>query len=77
MELTKQHFDKQIAKLATKDDLLALRTEIGGDIDNAVEELARITKAGFDDVLERLDVTERVYTLEKDMKKIKDAIHIK
>lgn len=77
MELTKQHFDKQIGKLATKDDLLALRTEIGGDIDNAVEELARITKAGFDDVLERLDVTERVYTLEKDMKKIKDAIHIK
>jgi hypothetical protein len=70
MELTKEYFDEQIKNLATK-----------ADIRDAVEELARITNAGFDDVQKRLDVTERVQkietTLERKFGKLEEALHIK
>ena len=72
MELTQQHFDEQIKKLATKDDLKG-QTKI---LSEQIEELARMTKDGFDDVLERLNYKERVQKLEKEMKELKTALHL-
>ena len=71
MELSKEHFDKAIKGLATKDDLkgLASKTDI--------EELARMVSSGFEDLRKRMDVRDRVIKLEGDMKKIKDALHIR
>ena len=84
MELTKkeleQVLDQKITNLPTKDDLkkaiVASEKKIITRIDEAQEELARMTKSGFDDVLERLDVKERVQKLEKEMISIKTALHL-
>jgi len=46
--VTKEELVQQIAPLATKKDLIPLATS------EQVEELARMTKNGFDDVMERL-----------------------
>ena len=40
------------------------------------EELARMTKHGFDDVLERLDVRERIQIVEQKLQRIEEALHI-
>ena len=84
MELTKkeleQVLDQKITNLPTKDDLqkaiVASEKKIITRIDEAQEELARMTKSGFDDVLERLDVKERVQKLEKEMISIQTALHL-
>jgi hypothetical protein len=64
-QLTEERFEEilteKLAPLATKDQ---------------IEELARMTKHGFDDVLERLDVRERVYVVEQKLLKIGEALHI-
>jgi hypothetical protein len=70
MELTKEYFDEQIKSLATKTD-----------IREAVDGLAQITNSGFEDIQQRLDVTERVQkietTLERKFAKLEEALHIK
>ena len=80
MELTQQHFDQVVKTLSTKDDLKnAISTseqKIIARIDEAQEELARITNTGFDDVLERLDVKERMQKLEKQMTELRTALHL-
>ena len=64
-QLTEERFEEilteKLAPLATKDQ---------------IEELARMTKHGFDDVLERLDVRERMYVVEQKLMKIGEALHI-
>ena len=63
--LTEERFEEiltaKLAALATKDQ---------------IEDLARMTKHGFDDVLERLDVRERVSVVEQKLQKIGEALHI-
>jgi ornithine carbamoyltransferase len=61
MELTKEHFDQEISKLATKEQ---------------IEDLARMTSRGFDDVLERLDVRERMQAVENNLQLIAETLHI-
>ena len=41
-----------------------------------IEELTRMTKDGFDDVLDRLDVKERVQRLEKQLSELRTALHL-
>ena len=65
MELTKEYFDKQIGKLATKEDL---QQEIG--------ELAGMIARRFDEVEKKLDVREEVERLKGQMKKVWDALHL-
>ena len=78
-----------LKSFATKDDLknfpnrqdlstaiLSSEKRIVARIDEAQEELARMVKNGFDDVLERLDVRQRVERLETDMSKIKNSLLI-
>jgi hypothetical protein len=54
MELTQEYFDQQLKSLATKAD---------------IEELVRMVNDNFDDMRTRLDVTDRVQTLEQVMHK--------
>jgi hypothetical protein len=73
-ELTREYFEQHLADklspLATKQDVRA-----------AVEELARITNSGFEDIQQRLDVTERMHkietTIERKFTKLEEALHIK
>jgi hypothetical protein len=73
MELTQEHFDEQIKKLATKKD-----------IEEQTEALARIISdtiatpmhERFDELKDYLEVREDVATLKVDMVKIKEALHI-
>ena len=64
-QLTEERFEEiiteKLAPLATRDQ---------------IEELARKAKHGFDDVLERLDVRERVQIVEQKLQKIGEALHI-
>ena len=73
-ELTKEYFEQHLA-----DKLAPLATK--QDIREAVEELARITNSGFEDIQQRLDVTERVRKIEtiieRKFNKLEDALHIK
>jgi len=62
MELTKEYFDQALKTLATKDALVSTEQRIIKRIDEAQEELARMTAAGFEDIQSRLDVTEQVKT---------------
>lgn len=65
---------------ATKDDLQKslsnLEKKIITRIDGAQEELAVMTKNGFDEVLARPDYTERIKALEKEMMSLKTALSL-
>jgi hypothetical protein len=67
MNLTKEHFDEALAQQTAS--LMAYS-------DSQVEALAVMVQGGFEEIKTMLDVRERVKTLEKDMKKIKDALHV-
>jgi hypothetical protein len=73
MELTKEYFEQHLSE-----KLIPLATK--QDVRDAVEELARITNSGFEDIGQRLDVTERVHkiesTLERKFTKLEEALHI-
>jgi hypothetical protein len=73
-ELTKEYLDKAVANLATKQDLTTAVAPLATK--DQIEELARMTKHGFDDVLERLDVRERMSVVERKLQKIGEALHI-
>ena len=64
-ELTDERFEQilteKLAALATKEQ---------------IEELAQMTARGFEDVLQRLDVRERVEKLESQMKELRCALHL-
>jgi hypothetical protein len=76
-QLTEERFDQilteKLAPLATKQD-----------VREGVEELARITSAGFahteerfDEIGTRLDVTAQLKTFERKFQKLEEALHIK
>jgi cell fate (sporulation/competence/biofilm development) regulator YmcA (YheA/YmcA/DUF963 family) len=83
MELPQEYLDEKLKNLATKDDLKPLATK--KDIDDAVDELAQMVantiatpmEQRFAKLEARLDVAERVKSLETDMRKIKEALHIR
>lgn len=90
MELTKEYLDQALSGLASKKDLdnavasLATRVELASTekriikrIDEAQEELARMTSAGFEDMQSRLDVAEQMKTFERKFQRLEEALHIK
>jgi hypothetical protein len=77
MNLTKEHFDKALKGLATKADLDKQAAALMAYSDNQVEALAVMVQKGFEEIKSMLDVTDRVGQLEKDVKKIKDALHVR
>ncbi len=64
-QLTKEHFDAQLKKLATKKDLKA-----------EIAQLAGMVQRRFDDVEQKLDVRVRVENNERDIRVIKQALHL-
>ncbi len=64
-QLTKEHFDAQLKKLATKEDL---KSEIA--------QLAGMVQRRFDDVERKLGVRVRVEKNERDIRVIKQALHL-
>jgi hypothetical protein len=64
-QLTEERFEEilteKLAPLATKEQ---------------IEDLARMTSRGFEDVLERLDVRERVARVENSLQRIAKELHI-
>jgi hypothetical protein len=94
MELTKEHFDQTLKGLATKKGLeqalkkavapLATKEDVGREVREGVDELARITSAGFarteerfDELETRLDVTEQLKVFQRKFQKLEEALHIK
>jgi hypothetical protein len=80
-ELTKEYFE-QTLKAALKSAVAPLATK--SDVRDAVEELARITSAGFarteerfDELETRLDMRERIKNFERKFQKLEEALHIK
>jgi hypothetical protein len=67
MELTKEILEQTVK---------ASEKRVIARIDEAQEELARITNNGLNDVLHRLDVRQRVDKLEKEMKELKTALNL-
>jgi hypothetical protein len=74
MELTKEYFEQTLDK-KLKDAVAPLATK--QDVREAVEELARITNTGFEDIQQRLDVTSQIKVFERKFHKLEEALHIK
>lgn len=68
---------EELKGLATKEDLKTQTKELKAFAVEQIEELSRIVNGGFDDVLNRLDVRERMLIMEKKMKAIESALQIK
>lgn len=68
-ERFEQILNEKLAPLATKED-------VHREVQEGVEELARMVAEGFNDIRERLDVRERLATVEKKLHKMEEALHI-
>lgn len=70
----------ELKSLATKDDLderFEKQTRIlMAYTDDQVGKLAAMVADGFEEIKEMLDVRERMTVLERDMRKIKEALHV-
>jgi hypothetical protein len=76
MNLTKEYLDKALKGLATKDDLEKQTRILTAHNEDQIENLAAMVADGFEEVKELLDVRERMKQLEKDMRKIKEALNV-
>lgn len=78
IQLTEERFQQlltdHIDKLASKQDILDAIKPLATKED--VEELARMVAEGFNDIRERLDVRERLATVEKKLHKMEEALHL-
>lgn len=68
MELSKEHFDKQLA---------AHTARIERKVEEEVHGLATMVAKGFADIEKRLDVRERVDQLERKMTKVESALNVR
>lgn len=69
-QLTEERFEQILSE---KLKPLATRQ----DVREGIEELARMVNDGFDDMRERLDVTEQLHSFERKFQKLEEALHIK
>ena len=87
-ELTKQYFDKQLGKLATKEDIKNVRvvletkienvkTGIETKIESEIAGLARMTNNGLEEIKNELNVKKEVENLNHRMTRIEHALNIK
>ena len=66
--LTKEYFDRKIGGVAK---------DLKSYVNDKHKELARLVNAGFEDVIRRLDVRERVEKLERKVGRIMEAINLR
>ncbi len=45
-------------------------------IESQISELAAMVKKGFDSIEEKLDVRQKVETLEREMKELRESLHL-
>lgn len=64
--MTRDELHEVVGPLATKQD-----------VREGVEELARLTATGFEDLQKRLDVTAQLKAFERKFQKLEEALHIK
>jgi hypothetical protein len=81
MELTKEDLIAHTAAINKRFDGLEQRFEkqtqdLKAYADDQTEKLAEMVASGFEEIKSLLDVRERIKTLETDMQKIKEALHI-
>ena len=83
-DLTKEYLDKQLDKLATKNDIedvkVLVKTEVGRletKIETEIAELARMAQNGFEEVKRELDVRKEVASLDRRTFRIEQALNIK
>jgi hypothetical protein len=82
MELTKEDLKEHTAAINKRFDGIEQRfekqtTELKAYADEQTEKLAAMVADGFEEIKGLLDVRERIKTLETDMQKIKEALHIR
>ena len=65
-QLTKEHFDAQLKKLATKEDLKA-----------EIAQLAGMVQRGFQEMSRKLDVREDVDKLKHQMRQVRQSIGLR
>ena len=73
-ELTKEILEQALKGLATKQDLRVAVAPLATS--GQIEELARMTAAGFEDIQSRLDVNAQMKTFERKFQKLEEALHI-
>lgn len=73
MELTKEYFDKQLGKLATKEGLEGLEISLEAKIEKEIEGLARMTSNRFDE----MEAKAEGKNLNSRMVRIEQALNIK
>lgn len=77
MELTKEYFDEQLKKLATKEDLKAQTKEMEDYTDQVAASILESLDAGFQRVHRRLDARDkRIEHVEGDLKEMKEALNL-
>ena len=64
--LTKEYFDQRMEHMDGRFD----------SVEKSIEDLAAMTARGFADLEKRLDVRERLETLEKKMSKVESALNV-
>ena len=77
MELTKEYFDEQLKKLATKEDLKNQTKELEDYTDQVAATILESVDAGFQRVHRRLDARDkRIEHVEGDVKNMKGALNL-
>lgn len=77
MELTKEYFDEQLKKLATKEDLKVQTKEMEDYTDQVAASILESLDAGFQRVQRRLDARDkRIEHVEGDLKEMKGALQL-
>ena len=77
MELTKEYFDEQLKKLATKEDLKSQTKEFEDYTDQVAATILESVYAGFQRVHRRLDSRDkRIEHVESDLKEMKEALNL-
>jgi len=72
-ELTREYLDKQLDRLATREDIKSLDMKIGSldvKIENEIDNLAGMMSRRFDELEKKLDVRAEVDQLKSQMSKV-------
>jgi hypothetical protein len=76
MEISKEYLDAQFAQLARDIGDIKETMATRQDVRDAVDELARMVNAGFEEVYSRLDVREQVGQHARDIQEIKRTLKL-
>lgn len=76
MELTQEYFDRQLEKLASKDDLQIQTKELKDYIHESFEKQQEYIDERATEIMEQNKVKEDVAMLKRELAQIKTALHL-